>query len=877
MQSCGITPEYTYLLNTCRLGDRAFHVHVSSHKLVITELWVDGDLQQRSVTIDERFSESSEWTHNLGVCAFNGKIFVMLHDSSGGRKAVCALVDPREGGGRRIRSPIRMQKLEMRGYRLSVPNWRFLVQYDDRRILMTTHQEAAMYSLEVDAGAATCVIKKYSERIPDGMQFSTGLLAIPGNRVLAVGGTILDSNSDHRRTVTTMTPKEDSIEFRLKKNIQHAEKRCQTPLLLLYGRFALGFGGWKGKYLHDMFVYDTQTETISTVRRGSSWHNGDSLSFLFIHEEVLYIIGGYKARSCYRINIDVLFESVRDPAISAALQAARASGAPICDPDGREFAIPIGGAAAPAAGGAGAPPVAPAAPAAPVAPAVPPARAAPVDLGAPGIAATLAAPAASAVPAPGMPLLPLEQVRSMIAAKEKEVEELRRRVAEASKAHPDAVLDEPRFFPGAMVPDVPYRNSRIPEGAFWISCRPVPVSRGPDGQADLRYHRNEARVAACLKATMVHSQSLPSSSHFRRAYQKHYASLQNTNATFRVFSSTPEEVALQTALAHSALAGERGILAPGLATDLRRLRAHTLSPQLKLRDNQDLCWWKTENASDPDAALLHRMCPPVASPLLHLFDSIDPLALERGMFAAQGLIPDIRANRLLAKLATKSAAGGLGIREAAKALRRLDSLIFPEEGADAGSAGSAEGAKDAGDAEDTREEPLTDYLGFGGIPSSPGDHWPDASLFAVAPPCPAYLEREEEASEETDEETEEEKSDSSDHLTKEPTEGARARMSHPPPVLAFLEDEDDAEAGTGGKDDKGHDDDADDGDEPSEETAESGSELDAEADPGAGKAEDGPHQAEVESGDEYDSEEYTYDYEEYDEETDEEELSESDH
>jgi len=689
MRHCGIAPDYTYLLNTCLLGGRVFHLHVSSHKLVITEIWPDGDIETRSVTTEGRFSSSSEWTHNLGACAFNGKIFVMMYDSSGDEKTVAAIVDPREQGGDRIRGPIHPKRLKLQGHSFTTKNWRFLVQYDDSRILLATYENAAVYTLSIDAEAATCTFKKYGEPMPDGMQFTTGLLAVPGRHVIAVGGTILGSNSDHRRVITVMTPKDDTIEYELRTDVEGLKRRCQTSLLLLYNRFILGFGGWRDEYLKDMFVYDLQTKSLSTVRSASSWHPGDSLSVLTVFGDTLYIIGGYKARSCYRIDLEDVFDAVRDKDISSALREALESGAQVYDPEGRAFALPeIVGVSATTTD---ATPATPAAPAAPGAAPEPEPAAAPVLL-----AGRSSTPPAPALPAPD-PTASIyaeaDRVRLQIAEKERELAVLRKRVAEEAAAHPGVLLDGPRFFPGAVVPGVSYRAS-LPQGsALCITCRTVPLKRLADGSPVLLYHRERGREAACRTATKAHIEGLPRSSSFRRAYRACYSAFQNSATAFRVFTATPDQTAVQTALASNSLAGERGVLPPGLAAGLIRVHAHTLTPQLKLRDDRSLSWWDTDvspgarartGLSPADAALLSRMAPPVASALLHLFNSMDPLLLERGMSARQQLIPDIRANRLLESLSSKSFSGGLGIHEAAQGMRRLEDLLFPQDPEDSG-------------------------------------------------------------------------------------------------------------------------------------------------------------------------------------------------
>jgi len=144
------------------------------------------------------------------------------------------------------------------------------------------------------------VMTKHSDHLPTEEGFGAPPLRLPDGRLLAAGG--WPSSAD----ITLITPGE-RFSFEKIGDIPGEGRYCVSTTLIKE-RFVVGFGGWVGVHMDEMWIFDLQTKKASPVAREGDWHPVVSWPFLTIKDDILYIVGGQKTQSVHSIT----FQNVSD-------------------------------------------------------------------------------------------------------------------------------------------------------------------------------------------------------------------------------------------------------------------------------------------------------------------------------------------------------------------------------------------------------------------------------------------------------------------------------------------------------------------------------------------------------------------------------------
>lgn len=304
MNEIGWTPEWFGSWNTCQHRGRVFNFTLNQGKLVLTEALFGEAVEfvELQTQVDCR-ADSSGY---VGCCDFGDCILVM---AGRGDDVFAVLVAVR---GESLREEeVSVTTLAVEGDR-EWPNWPFLCQVSESRALLQFDDQPSMWYCEVASNTLTMTKQAVTTRTDRGfgsvpIRLSNGELLVAGSIPESMGITRISCLEEPR--------------FEHVGNIPGVS-RCAASAILLGARFLVGFGGWNGSSLYDLWIYDLLTHKASPVRKDGAWHPKDYWVPLAVREDTLYLIGGNFTGSINAISLATLSCLILNGAVRSAFRLA---------------------------------------------------------------------------------------------------------------------------------------------------------------------------------------------------------------------------------------------------------------------------------------------------------------------------------------------------------------------------------------------------------------------------------------------------------------------------------------------------------------------------------------------------------------------------
>jgi len=289
--------------NTCEHRDRVFNFGPDSQgKLVVRELFLGEEVEVKEVNTG--VDCKCRYTRFFSCCPFGNKVLVMAGEQ-GAADFFCAFVriDP----GELTKESIHIEKKKVIGWEKyeTVP---FLVQIAENKVWASFFNSDRIWIGELKGNEL--VMTKHQDHLPTTDGLGAPPLPLPDGKFLAVGE--WPSSTD----ITIITPGEH-FSFRKIGDIPGEERYCVSTTLIKE-RFLVGFGGWKGKLVDAMWIFDLETHKVSAVKREGEWHPGGRWPALVVRDKELYVIGGFNTIAAHSLSFAALVRLIQNDRVRCA-------------------------------------------------------------------------------------------------------------------------------------------------------------------------------------------------------------------------------------------------------------------------------------------------------------------------------------------------------------------------------------------------------------------------------------------------------------------------------------------------------------------------------------------------------------------------------
>jgi len=289
--------------NTVDHQGRVFHFSQCEGKLCVTEIFFGPRVKTR--TVNTGIGCKTDRDNNISCCPLGDKLLVMA-----GRwnelDMFCALVSIEPGD-------LSSESIHVEEKRVvGLVRWKvgaYLVQISENKVWMSFDYSNDIWIGELSGDEL--VMTMHSDRLPMRQGFQALPTRISGGRFLVAGGGRPCSTS-----VILITPGE-RFSFEVMGDMP-GRGRDSVSTILIGERFVVGFGGWKGNYMDDMWIFDLKTHKISAVKKEGEWHPGSSVSALVVRDKELYVIGDRYRKSVYCMSFTALSPLILDDAVRRA-------------------------------------------------------------------------------------------------------------------------------------------------------------------------------------------------------------------------------------------------------------------------------------------------------------------------------------------------------------------------------------------------------------------------------------------------------------------------------------------------------------------------------------------------------------------------------
>lgn len=293
MRRIGEVPWGVWSYSTCVHRGRTLAFLRRLGKLVVVELILGEGIECLEAETGVACKPESDW--EIGCCSLGDRVLVMAGQRAG---ISAALVDV--GEGRLSAGAVRATGLAVSGDRYWEP-CPFLCRASGSRALLYFGDHRGLWYCDVAGGSLA--MRRLAAEMPARGGFSAPPIRLPGGKMLVAG------SKPSSRAITLISCG-DEPRFEEIGELPGAA-RFWASSVLLTERFVAGFGGFSGRWLDDLWVFDLQSRTGSQVRREGEWHAEDSRAALVARDGALYLIAGENTTSAYSISFAALAGLVR--------------------------------------------------------------------------------------------------------------------------------------------------------------------------------------------------------------------------------------------------------------------------------------------------------------------------------------------------------------------------------------------------------------------------------------------------------------------------------------------------------------------------------------------------------------------------------------
>jgi len=188
------------------------------------------------------------------------------------------------------------------------PATAFLCPISETRVLMYSNKQDGMWYCDITGTLMT--LKKLSTTMPASQGFCAVPLRLPDGELLVAGA------RPWSRQLTLLSVDEEPT-FKVIGNIS-GRARCYASTILLGERLVVGFGGYNGAALDDLWIFDIQTRKSCQVGRYGEWPSAAWSVPMTVRGGSLYIFGWRQDQEIHSITFTDLFELIPDDAIRTA-------------------------------------------------------------------------------------------------------------------------------------------------------------------------------------------------------------------------------------------------------------------------------------------------------------------------------------------------------------------------------------------------------------------------------------------------------------------------------------------------------------------------------------------------------------------------------
>jgi len=301
MGKAGEDPWSLNFFSTCQHHGRVFNFSQKCRKLVVTEVVLSEKVQYVSI-ITNVYCKAND-NKCISCCSLGQHILVM----AGGRESVfAALVDVR--GDRLSESAVHITELSVGGTK-EWSDYPSLCPIADDWVFLCFLTQNVMWYCEIEDGALS--MKKLEAKMPTGRGFCTIPIKVPGRKILVAGAYPCSKD------IILISCNENPTFEKVGKI--PGEARCWASTILFGERFVVGLGGWNGRWLDDLWIFDCRTRRSSAIARRGGCHASSHFAFPVILGDTLYVINGNTSRSTTSIPLSVICGLIQDLDLQIAL------------------------------------------------------------------------------------------------------------------------------------------------------------------------------------------------------------------------------------------------------------------------------------------------------------------------------------------------------------------------------------------------------------------------------------------------------------------------------------------------------------------------------------------------------------------------------
>lgn len=304
MQKIGELSREFRTPNTCVYNDRFFNFSFKAGALCVTEAVIDTvnrTLTSRSVSICAPLGEGA-----LACCAVRDGVFLLVTNENDVRAALVSGLDE---------SPV-LDRVSCVQVDFKAPK-----EWKDQPYLACLSDDAVLLHFADCDKLWRCTLKNYqlvfkelSPNIPFDRGFGSVPVGLPGGKLFVAGGLPCSKN------ITEITVN-DEVEFKSTESILACE-RTWSSAVLINGRFLVGFGGWAGYPLNDLWIFDTRIGELCSIsgsgKKSDEWHPASFLVPLVVRNNVLYLLAGAWTKSVYALPLRDFSSLIRNSKIREA-------------------------------------------------------------------------------------------------------------------------------------------------------------------------------------------------------------------------------------------------------------------------------------------------------------------------------------------------------------------------------------------------------------------------------------------------------------------------------------------------------------------------------------------------------------------------------
>jgi len=275
-----------------------FNISSDSGRLRVTEVVLGDEARCVGVTTDLACKSHD---NECILCTPLGEDILVMAGRGKGVFAALVSVD----GGLPSKATIHVTELAVKGLN-EWPDHSFLCPLSEKRALLCSHGGNRMWYCDVKR--ALLITKELAVKAAATGDFDAVPIYFSDGALL-----VLQQNLSSTNLVLFRY----DGELRLEKIGEiSGERRRDTSITLIGGRFLVRFGGQTRDTLDDLWIFDLETHKGSPVENNGEWHPADKLVFLVVQENTLYLVG----RSIFSISLGALSELIQDVDFQAGFQ-----------------------------------------------------------------------------------------------------------------------------------------------------------------------------------------------------------------------------------------------------------------------------------------------------------------------------------------------------------------------------------------------------------------------------------------------------------------------------------------------------------------------------------------------------------------------------